>query len=235
MRGLVIGGGEIGHSILYVLQGNYDTKVYDINFDKQDTDYIFDTHKERPFEILHICFPYSKDFVKQVKDYQKHFKPKYTVIHSTVPIGTSKKCNAVHSPVVGIHPHLQESIKTFTKFLGGKQAGEIADYFRRAGIKVYVTDKSETTELMKIQCTTYYAMMIEFTKDMKEQCNKYGVPFEAWTVWNDNYSQGYEKLGYPEYHRPNLVPIMKKQGGHCTLNNLKLLKTKFTTFLNKIK
>jgi hypothetical protein len=102
-------------------------------------------------------------------------------------------------------------------------------------MKVYLCDKQETTELMKIQCTTLYGLNVEFFKDMKEQCKKYDVPFEAWTIWNNNYNNGYEELGYPEYHRYNLVPIMKKVGGHCVLPNLKLLKTKFTTFLNKIK
>ena len=187
MRTLILGSGEIGNSLFRVLGDEYYTIAYDSKY-QNDLVYI----KKDNFDIMHICFPYSNDFIKQVKDYQKMFKPKYTVIHSTVPIGTSRKCNAIHSPVVGIHPHLGQSLKTFTKFLGGKQASEVADYFRRAGIKVYVCDKQETTELMKIQCTTLYGLNVEFTKDMKNQCEKYGVPFEAWTVWNENYNNGYD-------------------------------------------
>lgn len=224
---VVIGKGEIGSSISYLFE--YTSFEYDI------LDGPLEKGKyPEECKILNICFPYNKDFVKQVKQYQKKFNPEYTVIHSTVPVGTSRKCNAIHSPVVGIHPHLTESIKTFKKFFSGPNASEVADIFKRQGVHPYVTDKQETTELMKILCTTNYALNIEYTKEAKLLCDKYGVPFEMFTIWNNNYNDGYDKLGYPEYHRYNLVPLMKKQGGHCTLNNLKLLKSKFVDFLKEI-
>jgi hypothetical protein len=140
---------------------------------------------------------------------------------------------ATHSPVIGIHPHLEEGIRTFTKFLGGPIASEVADEFRRAGLRVYIFEKSETTELMKILDTTFYGMCIEYTKDVKKQTEKFKVPFEAWTLWTNNYNEGYTKLGHPEYVRPNLVPIMTEIHGHCVRPNLELLETKFTKFLKK--
>jgi hypothetical protein len=54
------------------------------------------------------------------------------------------------------------------------------------------------------------------------------------TLWNSNYNAGYEKLGYPEYHRCNLVPLMKRIGGHCVIPNYNLVKSKFTEFLKKL-
>lgn len=219
MKTLIIGNGEIGISLSKILDKHYETYFTDKTTEKSKAD------------IIHICFPYSDEFVSEVKRYQKLYKPKYTVIHSTVPVGTSAKCNAIHSPVIGLHPFLKESIETFTKYLGGKQAGEVADYFRRANIKVYITDKSETTELMKILSTTKYGLDIEYTKEVKRLCDKYKVPFEMWTLWTKNYNQGYEQLGHPEYRRPELIPIMKKIGGHCVLSNAKLLKSKFTRLL----
>jgi UDP-N-acetyl-D-mannosaminuronate dehydrogenase len=224
---IVLGYGEIGRAVRLVS----DFPVY--AYDKSEGKFNIRNYPGK-IRIMHVSFPYNDNFIKQVKNYQKILKPEYTVIHSTVPVGTSRKCNAIHSPVVGIHPHLAESLKTFTKFFGGESASEVADIFRKYGVKTYVVDKPETTELMKIQCTTLYGLNIEFFKDMKEQCEKYGVPFEAWTIWNDNYNKGYEKLGYPEYHRYNLVPLMKKIGGHCVVNNYFLLKTKFTEFLKKL-
>lgn len=149
-------------------------------------------------------------------------------------MGTSRKCGAIHSPVTGLHPFLTESIQTFTKFIGGEQASEVADYFRRANIRVYITDKPETTELMKILCTTMHGLNIEFTKEVKRQCDKEGVPFELWTLWNRNYNEGYEKLDHPEYKRPDLIPIMKKIGGHCVLNNLQFLESKFADFIREL-
>jgi hypothetical protein len=226
-KDIIIGGGEIGKSIRELFN-DYPNLMYDILDGRVPDNY------PNECRILHICFPYSKDFKKQVKKYQKRFNPQYTVIHSTVPVGTSRKLRAVHSPVVGVHPYLAQSLKTFTKFFGGYDASEVADMFKRQGCSVYVTDNPESTELMKILCTTNYALNIEYTKDAKRLCKEYNIPFELFTIWNNNYNQGYEKLGYPQYHRYNLVPLMKKQGGHCTLNNLQLLKSKFTEFLKSI-
>jgi hypothetical protein len=230
---LIIGMGEIGTSVynLFLDERSVSVTSYDKSFTYPIENYI-DT--EEKIRILHICIPYSDSFVKIVKEYQKKAKPKYTVIHSTVPIGTSKKCNAIHSPVVGIHPHLTQSLKTFKKFFGGPGASDVADMFKRVGVHPYVTDKSETTELMKILCTTNYGMNIEFTKEAKRLCDANGVPFEIFTIWNQNYNDGYEKLGYPEYHRYNLVPLMKKIGGHCVIPNYSLLKSKFTEFLKSL-
>lgn len=65
------------------------------------------------------------------------------------------------------------------------------------------------------------------------QCDKYKVPFEAWTIWNDNYNTGYKRLGQDQFVRPNLVPIMSKIGGHCVRPNAKLIDTKFSKLLRK--
>ena len=221
MKTLIIGFGEVGEALYEIL---INTKPVILDMEEGVTE---------TFDIMHICFPYSEYFVKEVKRYQSKYKPKYTVIHSTVPVGTSKQCNAIHSPIVGIHPHLVKSIETFTKFLGGKDADKVADHFREAGIKVYVTDKSETTELMKIMSTDFYGLCIEYTKEVKKMCVKYKVPFEMWTLWTDNYNHGYTTLGRPEFSRPNLIPITKKIGGHCILSNLSYIDNDFTNLIRR--
>lgn len=222
MNSLIIGAGEIGRSLMEALSPHHYCEIIDK-----------DILSNGIFEIIHICFPYSDKFEKSVKDYQEEYKPKYTIIHSTVPIGTTRKLNAIHSPIEGLHPFLTESIQTFTKYLGGENASEVADYFRRANIKVYLVDKSESTELMKIMSTTFYGIQIEFTKEMKKLCKKYGVPFELFTLWNMNYNESYEKLGHPEYKKPLLVPIMKNISQHCIMPNTDLLKNDFTKFLKR--
>lgn len=224
-QSIVVGMGEIGTSLFNVLKENY---LVGTRRRGKASDY------DLPVDIVHICFPYDIDFEENVQNYQKEYNPEYIVIHSTVPVGTCKKLNAVHSPVIGIHPHLEQGIKTFPKYLGGEKAGEVADYFRRAGLTVYIFDKSETTELMKMLDTTFYGVCIEYTKDVKRQCEKYGVPFEAWTIWTENYNRGYTKLNHPEYVRPNLVPIMTQIKGHCVLPNTQLLQTPFTSFIKKL-
>ena len=225
MKTLILGNGEVGMALTTVLSEFYEV----LTIDKNES-------TSQKFDIIHICFPFFKGFVKEVKKYQKKYllKRGYTVIHSTVPVGTSRKCDAVHSPTVGIHPHLEDSIKTFVKFLGGEKASEVADYFRKAGIKVYLTDKSETTEYLKLRSTEFYALLNKYNNDIKKGCDKLDIPFEMWTIWTEKYNEGYQKLGFPEYTRPILTPIMKKLGGHCLSLNLELLETTFSKFIKKL-
>jgi len=227
---IVVGMGEVGTALFDVLSKHYNVVPIDKKWKQKK-------QQAKGFQgigYLHICIPWSKEFLKEVKRYQKIYKPKYTIIHSTVPVGTCGKLKAIHSPVRGIHPFLGEGLWTFVKYLSGEKASEVADYFRRAGFRIYLFDKPETTELMKILSTTKYGLDIEFTKEVKRLCQKYKVPFEAWTIWTNDYNQGYRELGYPELARPNLIPIMTPIKGHCVKQNLKLLKSKFTRFLKKL-
>ena len=227
MRSLIVGHGEIGKSLENVLLKEYPVKWVDAKTasDAVAVDWT---------DILHVCFPYSDTFVKDVKEYQESLRPLYTVIHSTVPVGTSRQLNATHSPVIGIHPHLERSLTTFTKFLSGEKASDVADYFRRAGMKVYLFDAPETTELLKPMDTTFYGLCVEFTKEIKRKCEEFGIPFEAWTIYNQAYNDGYERLGYLEYRRPNLVPIQKRLGGHCVLQNTHLVSSPFADLIQKL-
>lgn len=226
IKSLIIGFGQIGQALYQVLSPYYHVSYIAKKETREGTNETFD--------VIHICFPYSGEFEKEVKRYQKVFKPKYTVIHSTVPVGATRGLGAIHSPIIGIHPYLKESVKMFVKYLGGDKKGEMADYFRKAGLRVYLFDKPETTELMKLLDTLKYSIDIEYTKEVKRLCDIYKVPFEAWTIYTDNYNKGYSMMGYPEYIRPNLIPIMKKIGGHCLIPNLDLLKSKFSDFIKKL-
>ena len=212
-KSIVLGNGEIGTALHKIIGGEVIGKI-DGNF-------------SNPFyyDIIHICFGYSEQFETEVKRYQELFNAKYTVIHSTVPVGTSRKLNAIHSPVIGQHPNLEEGIRTFTKMLGGDKASEVADYFRMAGMKVMLFDKSETTESAKLFLTEYYRECILFAQRVKAYCDKNNLSFhEVYTLANENYNSGYSKLGHQEYVRPVLQPMMQKIGGHCIIPNSELIK-----------
>src|SRR3990167_2245655 len=218
MDSLIIGNGQVGGSLWRIIGGAI--------MDKEGF--------EGTFDIIHICFGYSKDFEKEVRKYQRKYKPKYTVIHSTVPVGTSRKLGAIHSPIRGVHPNMEQGIRTFVKFIGGENADEVADYFRRLGLRVYLCRKSETTELLKLLDTAYYGWCIEFAKEVEMLCKRYKVPFaEVYTLANQTYNDGYKKLGYEEYQRPVLQPLQKRIGGHCILRNCDLLKSHITDFLHE--
>lgn len=207
---LVIGLGEVGTAI---------RKVF--NADGLDiTGEVSQSH----YDYLHICIGYSDKFVETVKSYQERFTPLQTIVHSSVPVGTSRKCGALHSPIRGLHPNLYSGIMTFPKFIGGEEASKVADVFRRAGLKVILCDKQETTELGKLLDTEYYRACVEFTLRANSLCEKHNVPFhEAYTLFNITYNEGYTELGHKEYVRPTLQAIKQVIGGHCLLPNAKLI------------
>lgn len=215
MKTLIIGRGEVGIALGKVLD-SYAPLTIDI----VDSGLLMD----QAFDIIHICFPYSKDFVSAVRAYQVRFKPNFTVIHSTVPVGTSFSVGAIHSPIRGIHPHLEEGIRTFVKFIGGAQASQVADYFRRAGLRICLFDRPETTELAKLLETECYRVSIEFAHRAKNLCDRHGLSYhEVYTLQAQTYNEGYTALGHPEYVRSILQPIMGQIGGHCVMPNKELL------------
>src|SRR3990167_11413268 len=108
MRTLIIGSnGEVGGALRNVLKDYYPFCI-----DKDEA-----IPPTTDIEILHICFGFSDTFIEDVKKYQKEYKPEYTIIHSTVPVGTCRQLKAIHSPVIGQHPFLEEGLRTFPKML----------------------------------------------------------------------------------------------------------------------
>lgn len=218
MNTLIAGIGEIGKALEKVLKPYYQVECVD----REPNVYL---EKNFQPEILHICFPFSETFIEEVQKYQNKYKPKFTVIHSTCPVGTSRQLNAVHSPCRGLHPNLESGLLTFPKFLGGSESSLVADYFRRAGMKVILCDKQETTEAMKLFDTEYYRVCIEFAHRVKRYCDAHDLNFhETYTIPNQTYNSGYTELGHPEFVRPVLQAIMTETiGGHCVGNNQKLI------------
>ncbi len=217
MKSLIIGAGQIGTSLHRVIGGKMHDKTI-----------INDS-----FDIIHICFPYSKKFIKEVRKYQRAYNPKYTVIHSTAPVGTSTKLGAYHSPVRGVHPNLSESIKTFVKYLAPKSK-ELKEYFEGFGINIVEMDKPEETEALKIWSTTYYGWNIMFNKILYKWCKKNNLDFnKIYTESNKTYNEGYKKMGMDNVIRPVLKYMKGKIGGHCIIPNCKLIKNKITKFILK--
>lgn len=224
MKTLIVGYGEIGKSLYSVLHSTgYDVYHRDVECAMEISD----------VEVMHICFPYSKHFVKNVKVYKKLYKPKYTVIHSTVPVGTAAKCDCYYSPVRGVHPHLEESLKTFVKYLAPRSE-ELRKYFENANVPVQLHDSRETLETMKLYCTTIYGLNIIAQKEMWNFCKKHGLDFDiAYTESNQSYNDGYDALGCPQYKKYILKNYDGKIGGHCVIPNCELLNTDIAKFVLK--
>lgn len=240
---LIIGAGEIGKSLGQVLSQVYDVCYEDIN--KQVSSHlsrnVFEQFQltEKDYSIIHICYPYNKNFITSVKEYRKKYNPDVVIIHSTVPVGTTRKLGKgfVHSPVVGKHPHLAKSMLTFKKFIGslnGQDARDAQLFLQKAGIKVHHFSSPEATEFAKIMCTTQYGWSIIIMKEIERLCEQYGVPFlEVYQTWNEHYNEGYQALGDGHFTRPILSPMRGKIGGHCVIPNCKLLDSYITKIIQE--
>lgn len=219
----IIGIGEIGKSLSLLLEKKYQVTKVDIK----------DQPSAELVDVMHICIPYTKEFVREVKRYKKKYKPNYTVIHSTVPLGTADKCKAYYSPVRGIHPHLEESLKIFIKYLAPK-SDYLVKYFNHIGIEVEEHESTQTLEVMKLYCTTLYGLNIIAEKEIYEFCKKHNLDFDmVYTKSNRTYNEGYKKLGFPQYARYNLKHHDGKIGGHCVIPNCEILKTDIAKFILK--
>lgn len=251
----ILGHGELGQAIesLYPHRRKVcvKDKAYDTAYGDEGDDSIYGSDEIKDCDYLHVCIPYSDDFVDQVCECIEKETPKNVLIHSTVQVGTTRKImeksgliNICHAPVRGVHPNLSEGLTTFPMYIGfddnqhGRGQRRYVDFengvpnfidsiyflLHSLGIHIKVVDKFETSELAKIASTTYYGMCIAFHGEMQGVCSEVGLDFEeVMTEWNEGYNKGYKKLGMDNVVRPVLTPPDKKIGGHCVIPNAKLL------------
>lgn len=246
---LIIGGGEVGASLKTVLDARKDRKKCGM-IDKRDKDFK-EKNEGTKCDTLHICFPYSKNFIEETLKYLNRLEPKLCIIHSTVPVGTTTKINylafatkvaplthVVHSPVRGQHPNLDVGILTFVKYVGTESKEAFNEAKKEMdNMNVVWSDKPENTELGKLLDTSYYGLCISWHREMERLCKYFGVNFEnAVTDFNVSYNTGYSILR-PNVVRPILTsPGKKRIGGHCVLQNAKLLNSQHRSkFLELIK
>lgn len=212
MKHLVIGLGEVGTALQDILQCNgYDFKILGII-------------DENLYDIIHICIPYDYYFEQAVKQYQQKIKPKYVVIHSTVPIGTCRKNGWTHSPIRGKHPNLKESILTFTKYIGGVNALTITKELNKFGMKCKVVTNADDTEAGKLYDLLQYASSILLLKHIYKVCAEKGLNFDTvYREFNKTYNTGYQEMDMPEVNRPVLEYSPGSIGGHCVIPMMELL------------
>jgi UDP-glucose 6-dehydrogenase len=155
-----------------------------------------------------------------VQDYQDLFNQPLTIIHSTVPIGTTSKINnAVHSPILGRHDRMKKDLKTFKKWIGGEKVEEARNYLQRAGFYCECVSTSEETEALKLMCLAKYGMSIAFAQYCKDIADIYKFPYDDVARWDVNYNVGVDEW----LQRPILNPPNGKIRGHCVCQNTKIL------------
>lgn len=215
---IIIGLGEVGRAFQQVLQKAHNTVGYDT---KRGDPY--PSVSEEDLKVLHICIPYDEHFEQAVKDYQDTFKPSYTIVHSTTPVGTCKALDVYHSPVRGVHPYLADSLTAFVTYLAPKNA-ELKKYLQQAGMDVRLVADTDTTEAGKLWSLAAYATSIILEKEMYKWCEQTGVDYAvAYKHFTHTYNNGYTGLGMENYVRPVLEHMDGKIGGHCIIPGMQKL------------
>ena len=232
----ILGYGEIGKALYKIYK---DTKITPVIKDLNNIVVFND------LDVLNVCIPYSDMFIENIIHEICKSKSKLTIIHSTVPIGTTRiiqektnfKYKIVHSPIRGNHPKLKKSIISFLKYIGtnDNSAGNIAKkHFKKLGIKSKVIEKTENTEAFKLLCTSYYGVCIMWHSEMKKICDTFNLSFNLIKDWNETYNKGYIKLKQRKFNRPFLnYPKNNKIGGHCVIPNAKILNNQFKSNILK--
>lgn len=181
--------------------------------------------------IIHICIPWTTSFERTVKAAIRKWKPLLTIIHSTVPVGTTEmirnavKRPVVHSPVRGQHNDLVKSVKVFRKIVGGKPDDvHTAEYYlRNIGFDVMRFPSARAAELAKLISTTQFGWSLLMAKETKALCDFFRVDPGLMGSEALSYNEGYSKMHLNRFHRPVLYAPDGKIGGSCVSQNVDLL------------
>lgn len=214
MRGIVIGMGETGKPLYAILKEAYhETEAYDAKMD-----YI----PIGTFDVLNICIPYTDGFIDAVSSYQALFNSDVTIIHSTVPIGTTTQItDAVHSPVRGKHNRMEMDLRRYVKWVGGNLARKAVQYLEGAGFKCNISSTSEETEALKLLCLAKYGKDIAFAHYCKQVADAYSFDwgYDSVYMWDKQYND----IVKDTLRRPLIELNDRKIGGHCVIPNTKIL------------
>jgi hypothetical protein len=230
MLDLVIGYGEIGKAVKTAICP--DAKIFDTA--RRNT-------RIGRVDVMHICFPYNKDFIKNVQGYIIQFQPKHIIVYSTVQIGTCKKIDrrVLHSPVEGKHPNLVDSIESAVRWIGYNDKEEIKFFeeylLERQFYQRHIVKNTDHTEALKLLSTTEYGINIVFAGYKAQIAKKLKLPFELTKDWNEDYNILYDEcLELPQYQKFILDAPEGPIGGHCIVPNAELLDSKFPNVFNKL-
>ncbi len=207
---LVIGLGEVGGPLLGILREAHDAAGRDI--------------EDRPFggiQVLHLCFPYTPDFVSSASRYVSLYEPGFVVINSTVVPGTTREIQektgvpAVYSPVRGKHARMTDELRRYRKFVAGASQQAVAraeDHFAAAGITTQRMSSPEALELAKLLETTYFGVLVAWAQEMDRFVE--AVDADYWETVDF-----FAEIGFlpPVGFQPGYI------GGHCVMPNLELL------------
>lgn len=236
----VVGGlGEIGKPILQLISKATPAIGYDINEKLIDKNK-FQKYKRLRTSFLHICIPFSKEFISNVISLSKKFNPQGIVIHSTISPNTTKKLQSLLSiPVIysatrGVHRRMLYDLKRYTKFYAIEPDAPKAKWaslsytnlMKKCGVKVKKMSNPLTLELAKIVVdTSYYGWLINYAQLSNMIAIENKIDYDEMWSFSDEI---HKFLG----NRPKMFPGYI--GGHCIIPNLDLIHNQTLDLIKKL-
>lgn len=235
-KDIVAGLGEIGVPTLQLLAKAKPAVGYDIRKDLMD-DKKFSLFADLETDFLHVCIPFTKQFISNVIALTKQFHPKGVVIHSTIEPNTTKKLQqklsipVIYSATRGVHRRMLYDMKRYTKFYAIEKDAPNLKWatityektLLKCGVRTKRMTSPITLELAKIICdTSYYGWLISYAQlsNMIAISNKVNYD-EMWSFADEIH----KFLG----NRPKMYPGII--GGHCVLPNLDLINNETLNFI----
>ena len=210
---VVIGLGEVGRPLLAVLRRAH--RVEGVDLPPHDV--------AGRVDLMHVCYPGElNEFVDVTADYVQRYRPEVVVIHSTVPVGTTRAVQdrvavpVLHSPVRGKHARMESELLRYTKFVGAADAeacARVERYLEQAGMRTRRLPSPEASELAKLSETTYLGLLIAFAQDVDRMARQIDVPYQTIVSF-------FEEIAY----LPSTPFFPGIIGGHCVMPNVALLK-----------
>ena len=210
---LVVGLGEVGGALAEVLERKHAVLKHDIER-REFSD---------PIGVMHICIPFQSgaQFEPLAIDYIHRFKPKLTIVNSTVLPGTTRSLAdkthtaVVYSPVRGKHVKMAKDLLHYVKFVAAPQhewAEQAAAHFQEHGMKTHTLAKPETLEVAKLGETTYFGVIIAWAQEFNRYVDRVGGDY-------DEAINFFEEVAFLPRQRyfPGFI------GGHCVIPNIHLL------------
>lgn len=216
MKSLVIGAGQIGQALYEIFSLRHTCLIRDVEaFVCPDVD------------VLHVAYPYSENFLDATQAYIQEYRPKLTIVHSSVPIGTTRKLGdgVVHSPERGRYPNLAFEMMQFPKFIGGVSVEDVkaaAKFFYDCEWPTVLIDNPDKTEALKLISNAHLGLEIAWRQEVDRILEGQTAEYD---VWEDTYNKGHQWLGHRQLIRPRLGPM--PIGGHCVLPCLEMLADRF--------
>ena len=228
-KNVVAGLGEIGLPILKLISKSVTAIGFDIdpklmNYEKSEK------LKSLKTSILHVCIPFTNNFVDDVTKLSKKFNPDVIVVHSTISPGSTKHLQAllpipiIYSATRGVHKRMLHDLKRYTKFFAvdpkapqAKWAAKTySQLLKKCQVKTKQMSNPITLELAKIVVdTSYYGWLITYAQLSNMIALKHKVDYdEMWSFAEEIHKY----LG----NRPKMFPGFI--GGHCVIPNLELIK-----------